>query len=85
MATNPMYEIVIEAALNVLSDAEEILSNEIAHLEGEIATMKRIVPERDGAELVNTVINAREEKLSKYKSVNESIKKVIRQGNSLDL
>lgn len=85
MANNPMYEIVIEAALNVLSDAEEILSNEIAHLEGEIATMKRIVPERDGAELVNSVINAREEKLSKYKSVNDSIKKVIRQGNSLDL
>lgn len=80
-----MYEIVIEAALNALSDAEEILCNEIAHLEGEIATMKRITPERDGAELVNTVISSREDKLAKYKSVNEAIKKVIRQGTSLDL
>jgi hypothetical protein len=84
MGRNQMLEIALGNALDILSDVEIILDEQCALLEGEIASVKAIVPERDGAELIGLRLQALENKLTKYNKLNSEIKRIRKRGESLD-
>ena len=78
MAHNPMIEIVLESALNVLTDVEGVIENEIVSLQFEIINIEKVMPK--GEEAVQ-----HRERLDKYIKLKQDIMKVLRQGNSLNL
>jgi len=78
MAHNPMVEIVLEKALNVLTEVQDVLAQEIVTLQFMIVNIEKNMPV--GEECVQY-----RDRLDKYFKVKESVDKVVRQGNSLDI
>jgi hypothetical protein len=78
MAHNPMIEIVLEHALNVLTDAETVVETEIVSLTFVILNMEKAMPKGEQA------VQHRE-RLDKYLKLQQDIQKVLRQGNGLNL
>lgn len=78
MAHNPMIEIVLEKALNVLTEVQEILAQEIVTLQFMIVNIEKQMPKNE--ECVEY-----RDRLDKYFKIKESVDKVVRQGNSLDI
>lgn len=78
MAHNPMVEIVLESALNVLTDVETVIENEIVSLQFEIINIEKAMHKDEKA------VQHRE-RLNKYFKLQQDIAKVLRQGNSLNL
>jgi hypothetical protein len=79
MAHNPMVEIVLEHALNALTEVQDILSKEITTTQFIILEIEKS-PNKIEAELV-----AYKERLDQYTKVKQTVDKVLRQGNSLDI
>ena len=78
MSHNPMVEIVLETALNVLTDAHDVIRDECISLEFQIKRIKDTHPEAES-------IKPLEERLERYSKLQQDIGKVLRQGNSLDI
>jgi hypothetical protein len=78
MAHNPMVEIVLEKALNVLTEVQDILAQEIVTLQFMIVNIEKHMNKDE--ECVQY-----RERLDKYFKIKESVDKVVRQGNSLDI
>jgi hypothetical protein len=78
MAHNPMVEIVLEKALNVLTEVQDILAQEIVTLQFMIVNIEKHMNKDE--ECVQY-----RERLDKYLKIKESVDKVVRQGNSLDI
>jgi len=78
MAHNPMIEIVLEKALNALTEVQDILAEEVVSLEFQIVNIEQNMPKGEKAD------NYRK-RLDRYMKVKESVDKVIRQGNALDI
>lgn len=78
MAHNPMVEIVLEKALNVLTEVQDVLAQEIVTLQFMIVNIEKHMNKDE--ECVQY-----RERLDKYFKIKESVDKVIRQGNSLDI
>lgn len=78
MAHNPMVEIVLEHALNTLTEVQEILAKEIVTLQFMILEIEKHMNKEE--ECVQY-----RERLAQYTKVKQSVDKVIRQGNALDI
>ena len=78
MAHNPMVEIVLEKALNVLTEVQDILAQEIVTLQFMIVNIEKHMNKDE--ECVQY-----RDRLDKYFKIKESVDKVVRQGNSLDI
>jgi hypothetical protein len=78
MAHNPMVEIVLEHALNTLTEVQEILAKEIVTLQFMILEIEKVMNKEE--ECVQY-----RERLDKYTKVKQSVDKVLRQGNALDI
>jgi hypothetical protein len=78
MAHNPMVEIVLESALNVLTEAHDVIRDECISIEFQIKRMK------DGLQQNDTCLPL-EKRLEEYSKLKNAISKVLRQGNSLDI
>jgi hypothetical protein len=78
MAHNPMVEIVLEKALNVLTEVQDVLAQEIVTLQFMIVNIEKHMNKDE--ECVQY-----RERLDKYFKIKESVDKVVRQGNSLDI
>jgi hypothetical protein len=78
MAHNPMVEIVLEHALNTLTEVQEILAKEIVTLQFMILEIEKCMNKEE--ECVQY-----RERLDQYTKVKQSVDKVIRQGNALDI
>lgn len=78
MAHNPMVEIVLEKALNVLTEVQDILAQEIVTLQFMIVNIEKHMNKDE--ECVQY-----RERLDKYFKIKESVDKVVRQGNALDI
>ena len=74
-----MVEIVLEHALNALTEVQDILSKEITTTQFIILEIEKS-PNKIEAELV-----AYKERLDQYTKVKQTVDKVLRQGNSLDI
>lgn len=73
-----MIEIVLETALNVLTDAHDVVRDECIALEFKIKRMKEGMQEGESIEPL-------EKRLEEYSKLKNDISKVLRQGNSLDI
>ena len=73
-----MVEIVLEKALNVLTEVQDILAQEIVTLQFMIVNIEKHMNKDE--ECVQY-----RERLDKYFKIKESVDKVVRQGNSLDI
>lgn len=78
MAHNPMVEIVLEQALNALTEVQDILAKEIVTTQFIILEIEKN-PNRE-EECV-----AYRERLDQYTKLKQTIDKVVRQGNALDI
>ena len=78
MSHNPMVEIVLETALNVLTDAHDVIRDECISLEFQIKRVSENLKEGES-------IKPLEERLERYSKLKQDIGKVLRQGNSLDI
>lgn len=73
-----MVEIVLEKALNVLTEVQDILAQEIVTLQFMIVNIEKHMNKDE--ECVQY-----RERLDKYFKIKESVDKVVRQGNALDI
>ena len=73
-----MVEIVLEKALNVLTEVQDVLAQEIVTLQFMIVNIEKHMNKDE--ECVQY-----RERLDKYFKIKESVDKVVRQGNSLDI
>lgn len=73
-----MVEIVLEKALNVLTEVQDILAQEIVTLQFMIVNIEKHMNKDE--ECVQY-----RDRLDKYFKIKESVDKVVRQGNSLDI
>ena len=73
-----MIEIVLEKALNVLTEVQDVLAQEIVTLQFMIVNIEKHMNKDE--ECVQY-----RERLDKYFKIKESVDKVVRQGNSLDI
>ena len=78
MPHNPMIEIVLEKALNALTECQELSANEVVSLEFQIVNIEPHMPKGEKADQYR-------QRLDKYMKVKEAVDKVIRQGNALDI
>jgi hypothetical protein len=78
MAHNPMVEIVLEHALNALTDVQTLLAEQIVGVEFEIINIEKHMIKGETAE-------HQRKKLDRLQKLKDSVDKVVRQGNSLDI
>lgn len=79
MAHNPMVEIVLEHALNALTEVQDILAKEI------VTTQFIILEIEKNPNKIEEECVAYRERLDQYTKLKQTIDKVIRQGNALDI
>ena len=74
-----MVEIVLEQALNALTEVQDILSKEI------ITTQFIILEIEKSPNKIEEECVAYRERLDQYTKLKQTVDKVVRQGNSLDI